>query len=201
MRGAKIQLSKEEKALVKSGQWILTKNNIIAKIAALFQAMAAQMQQSDCQRHLGLGQQISQPKISKGERYQGLPYVVLDYPREFGKENILAVRTIFWWGNYFTTTLHLKGIFMESFTPRLMAKQASLAAGNFLLCIDGDEWSQEISTATYRPILAQGPFLFQEPDSNPAFIKVAAKTDFTHWDHMGEQLLGQWEILMGCLEA
>ena len=32
------------------------------------------------------------PKISKGENYKGLPYVMLDYPRCFGKTDIFAIR-------------------------------------------------------------------------------------------------------------
>ena len=51
----------------------------------------------------------STPKIAKGENYLQLPYVLLDYPRCFDKENIFAIRTMFWWGNFFSITLHLSG--------------------------------------------------------------------------------------------
>ena len=48
-------------------------------------------------------------KISKGENLQGLPYMVLDYPRFKEGDNLLLFRSMFWWGNYFSVTLHLQG--------------------------------------------------------------------------------------------
>lgn len=48
-------------------------------------------------------------KISKGEHLQGLPYMVLDFPRFKQGEELLLFRTMFWWGNYFSVTLHLQG--------------------------------------------------------------------------------------------
>ena len=48
-------------------------------------------------------------KISKGENLQGLPYLILDYPRFKKGEELILFRTMFWWGNYFSVTLHLQG--------------------------------------------------------------------------------------------
>lgn len=48
-------------------------------------------------------------KISKGENLLGLPYLILDYPRFKQGEELLLFRTMFWWGKYFSVTLHLQG--------------------------------------------------------------------------------------------
>jgi hypothetical protein len=48
-------------------------------------------------------------KISKGENLKGLPYLVLDYPRYKQDKELILFRTMFWWGNYFSVTLHLQG--------------------------------------------------------------------------------------------
>ena len=48
-------------------------------------------------------------KIFRGENYRQLPYLVLDYPKHFSKESVLAFRTMLWWGNFFSCTLHLQG--------------------------------------------------------------------------------------------
>jgi len=48
-------------------------------------------------------------KISKGENLNGLPYLVLDYPRYRKGNDLLLFRTMFWWGNFFSVTLHLQG--------------------------------------------------------------------------------------------
>ena len=52
-------------------------------------------------------------KIFRGENYLGLPYLVLDYPKHFSKDSIHAFRTMFWWGNFFSFTMHLQGKALE----------------------------------------------------------------------------------------
>src|SRR5450755_2986522 len=129
------ELSAEELALVADAGWIMTKNAIIAKVLVLFGELSGNLQEqwkaAGWEQHLAgkeagmamkdtgmlmreAGMPIKEiletpPRISKGENYKGLPWVVLDYPRAFGRLDVLAVRTLFWWGNYFSVTLHLKG--------------------------------------------------------------------------------------------
>ena len=63
----------------------------------------------------------STPKISKGENYKDLPYVMLDYPRCFQKEKTIAIRTFFWWGNFFSINLQLSGEYKEQALPSLQS--------------------------------------------------------------------------------
>ena len=69
---------------------------------------------------VGAGRPGVEPKISKGEKYKGLPWVMLDYPRIFGKEDIMAIGTRFWWGHYFSVTLHLKGGYLRTYLPVIL---------------------------------------------------------------------------------
>lgn len=59
-------------------------------------------------------------KISRGENYRQLPYVILDYPRKFSRDDVFAFRSMFWWGHFFSYTLHLQGHSLEQYRPRLM---------------------------------------------------------------------------------
>jgi hypothetical protein len=53
------------------------------------------------------------PKISKGENYEGLPWVMLDYPRQFDKQKgHFAGRIFFWWGNYYLVQFQVSGIYL-----------------------------------------------------------------------------------------
>lgn len=45
--------------------------------------------------------------IEKVYRLFGQLYLILDYPGMLSTENIFAVRTLFWWGNIFSVSLHL----------------------------------------------------------------------------------------------
>src|SRR5580693_8742254 len=122
MNSAKIHLSADELLLVKNGEWILTKNLIIGKVYALFGTLAEHLQNqingSDLPGQIG----IISAKISKGENYNGLPYVMLDCPRLFTQQNVFSIRTFFWWGNYFSVTLHLKGEFQQIFEEAIKKK-------------------------------------------------------------------------------
>src|ERR1043166_6396414 len=104
MNATKVQFSTDELALVEDPTWILTKNNIIIKVCDLFSEIAEKMKQ--VVETTKLREEIIQrtSKISRGENFKGFPYVVLDYPRLFTEENVFAIRTLFWWANYFSVT-------------------------------------------------------------------------------------------------
>lgn len=54
------------------------------------------------------------PKLSNGEKYDNLPWLMLDFPRKLtGNEGFFALRTFFWWGNYFSIQLILSGRFQS----------------------------------------------------------------------------------------
>src|SRR6188472_4399624 len=98
MNGAKIRLSPTELELVMQPGWILTKNDIIEKVISLMASLQAKQETliRSFVNELPEGITSSTPKISRGEKYQGLPYVILDYPRLFGQPDIVAIRTLFW---------------------------------------------------------------------------------------------------------
>src|SRR5262245_43273102 len=104
MNRAKIQLTADELTLVQNADWLLTKNNIIEKVFEMFGDVAAGAGDIFKQHSASLPQEafVQSPKISKGEKYLGLPYVMLDYPRLFTKDDVFAIRTLFWWGNFFS---------------------------------------------------------------------------------------------------
>src|SRR6185369_14445953 len=111
MDEAKIRLSQKELELVSNTEWILTKNEVITKAKLLLGSVLDEQIKWLSHHKLILPSEIkeSSPKISKGENYRGLPYMVLDHPRRFDKEDVFAIRTLFWWGNFFSTTLQLSG--------------------------------------------------------------------------------------------
>ena len=119
----KITLSAKELELVCNTDWILTKHAIIHKVYDLFGEQSALMQQWIMNEEKHLPDEVNkyQPKITKGEKLSRLlPYVILDYPRCFEKERMLAIRTMFWWGNFFSVTLQLAGNYKETALPSLL---------------------------------------------------------------------------------
>ena len=104
MDKAKITLSAKEAELIANSDWILTKNEIIQKVKFLLADLQLK-QQHILNLHPGiLPEEVTAipAKISRGENYLGLPWLILDYPRLFGKEDQFAIRTMFWWGHFFS---------------------------------------------------------------------------------------------------
>jgi len=157
MNGAKLQLSPAEIALLCDPKWILTKNAVIAKMVDMMAELSDLYKEEWDEPNAGwtlrdrdgsiLGP--GTPKISKGENYKGLPYVVLDYPRHFDKEDILAIRTMFWWGNYFTITLHLKGYYKQLFMPVITRQIDMFLHHSFYIGVSPDEWRHEWTVDNY----------------------------------------------------
>ncbi len=121
--------------------WILTKNSVVRKVVELFGDLSGEWR--GILPGEGAGRAWGDPRISKGEQYKGLPWVMLDYPRIFGKEDILAIRTMFWWGHYFSVTLHLKGSYLRTYLPVILARRAELEAAGFWPGVSEDEWEHD----------------------------------------------------------
>src|SRR5437868_6529086 len=107
-------LSIYEMKLVTDPEVLLTKNRIIQKVYELFGGLAEDYK--DVLKAAGLftsNEVVA--KISRGENYKGLPYVMLDYPRQFAKVEVFAIRSFFWWGNFFSITLQLGGQYQHKY--------------------------------------------------------------------------------------
>jgi hypothetical protein len=197
MNSSKIHLSPEELQLVQNAQLLLTKNTIIEKVYALFGELASELQRSSIYTSSNLPAELFSlgPKISRGEKYKGLPYVMLDYPRCFGKEDIFAVRTLFWWGNFFSVTLHLKGKYQQLFIPYLQKQTVFLAANNFQLCVTGDEWEHDLSDGNYFPLSTNSDTVTEIDLVGKPFYKLTSRVELHQWNEMNERLLGLQQVI------
>ncbi|HEY4876854.1 MAG TPA: hypothetical protein VIH86_14845 [Puia sp.] len=200
MNAAKIQLSPDELLLVQNGQWILTKNTIIQKVYHLFGSLAEEMKNATAKNNLPAEVLQTTPKISKGENYKGLPYVMLDYPRLFTKENVFAVRTFFWWANYFSITLHLKGMYKEKFIESIQKNIFLLTENNFYLSITEDEWHHDIDEENYILLNDLKDDLKQKPFLQSSVLKISAKINLDKWNESESRLLHLYNVVLKSLE-
>jgi|GEM_PF-97095 len=180
---SKIELSASEMELVCNKEWILTKLIIIDKVYQLFGALSKQMQLRTWILKERLPEQAtsSNPKISKGENYENLPYVMLDYPRHFTRESTLAIRTLFWWGNFFSINLHLAGECKVKAMPLLKANFKTLQLNEYSVCTHTDPWQHHFEVNNFIPLatLTESEFaiiLEREP-----FLKIAKHITLHQW--------------------
>ncbi|MEO6639223.1 MAG: hypothetical protein ABIN25_13175 [Ginsengibacter sp.] len=193
---AKIQLSKLETELVNNTEWILTKQAIINKVylllGQLHDAYSAILKE---EKELNsLFKEGKAGKISKGENYLGLPYAILDYPAIFKKENVFAIRTMFWWGNFFSITLHISGKerVQAANVPTLME---NLYDKGFFLCVNKNEWEHHFNESNYLPADEIGDEVFSKIFRGN-FLKIAKKVDVKKWSEAPAFLeLGYRELI------
>lgn len=184
----KIHLSKLETELIQNKEWILTKRNIISKVYDLFgeihkvyKAISQQETFSIIELYKNTG-----GKISKGENYLGLPYVIMDYPASFTKENIFAVRTIFWWGNFFSISLHISGkkFQLKNDVSKLIL---FLKKKEFFICINEDEWQHNFEPSNYISISKLNNNEVNEL-LRRNFIKISKNIELNKWNDVPEFL-------------
>jgi hypothetical protein len=201
MREAKIKLSEDELLLVHNAGVILTKNAIIQKIISFFSLIAEEMKTEIEKKQLPAAITTSTPKISKGENYKGLPYVILDYPRVFTRENIFAVRTMFWWGSYFSVTLHLKGDYQEMFSGSIKRNISYLTENKFSICVSSDQWQHELSEDNYISLSCITENQLDAIIKEKQFLKLSAKAAFDRPDDTAIILMGLYKDIFQSLQA
>ena len=195
---AKIHLSKLETELIKNKEWILTKNSIINKVYKLFGELNEIYKQIAQESFLPEFYQNAGGKISKGENYEGLPYVMLDYPALFSRENIFAIRTMFWWGNFFSITLHisgekikLKGNFLKLLT--------FLRENNFYVCVNEKEWQHSFELSNYVMAKELDPEKLEQI-SNKNFFKISKNLELNKWNEAPEFLEKCFREIIGFIK-
>ncbi|HUS01212.1 MAG TPA: hypothetical protein VMY77_05770 [Chitinophagaceae bacterium] len=198
---AKIQLSPQEMELVQNTEWIVSKHMITKKVYDMFGEISVllknEMNAYDYLFPENL--QYKSGKISKGENYQLLPYVILDYPAFFWKDRVLAMRTMFWWGNFFSVTLHLSGIYKEQFTKATPVLLSFLQKNNFFIGVSDKEWQHHFEGDNYKP---SSMITLQEFEkiNQKDFFKVSKKISLSEWDNVNEFVLNGFREIMQLLQ-
>jgi hypothetical protein len=191
-----LALSTEELQLVSDSSIIFTKNAIINKVCALFDDLSNSYLIETL--NAPTLSTIS-PKISKGEQYQGLPYVMLDYPRLFSKKDVLAIRTFFWWGNFFSITLHLKGKYQKNCIEILLKNFETLKGNDFYVSTTTNEW-------VHHPVIGNSLYLknldystFEKIAVEHHFLKISKTFPLVLWEKSIPLLKKEFIYLIKCL--
>jgi hypothetical protein len=201
MDKANLRLSAKEAQLVANADWILTKNEILQKVKWMLEDLQSQEQVFLMTKGSVVPSQVTAvpPKISRGENYKGLPWLVLDYPRYFGKNDHFAIRSMFWWGNFFSITLQLSGAFKEKYQPNIQSSFSLLQNESFFIAINDDQWEHHFEPDNYLPLAEMGENDFKQYLSDKNFIKLAKKIPLEQWNEAEEILLASFVKLIGWL--
>ena len=175
-----VKLSDAELALACDANVLLTKNSIIHKVYDMFGSLSKTYTEETVRRQLPGDILKSSPKISRGENYLGLPWVMLDYPRYFSGHNIFSIRTMFWWGNYFSQFIFLKGEFLpENIIERITEPSTG---EQWFLCIGTDPWQHHFEATNMLGIATLTPQQINDQIRQCGFLKLGTKIPIERWE-------------------
>lgn len=188
-------LSPFEMKLVTDADLLLTKNEIIEKVYRFFGILADDYK-NQLTNHILIEKKMD-AKISRGENYKGLPYVVLDYPRQFSRVDVFAIRCLFWWGNFFSITLQLAGEYQHIYAcPIQKAIDRNLYEGWYISCSE-DPWEHHFENSNYAPI-EQG---IDYDISSRSFLKIAKKFPLEKWEEAANFFKENFSFLIKVLNT
>ncbi len=195
-------LSDTELSNVNDTSWILTKQKITEKV---FELMKLQVDFLSAHGKSLLGSFAfpeiiaSVPRISKGENYLGLPYVMLDYPAVFSKKEVFALRTMFWWGHHFSIMLLAEGSYKKIATPAISAGLKKNNE-NIFICVHDNPWQHSFDPGNFKDTAHLSPHELDAILAGKKFIKIGTRYSLQNWNDLPQLLQNGYTILLGLLQ-
>ncbi len=137
-----------------------------------------------------------QGKVSKGENYLGYPWQILDYPRVFNKENIFAFRTLCWWGNFYSCTLHIAGSYYTQLFKSIASNLKLLLNEPVYICVNTNQWEHHYQNFNYRllkDVVEDEGWLKKITDQQ--FIKLSLKFSLVEIDQLEKNAIYSFQLL------
>lgn len=201
MQGTNLHLSIKETEVILDTNWILTKHRITKKIFEMFDGISQELKIEVEKKSYLFPDNIKYQsgKISKGENYRLLPYLILDYPSFFWKNNFLAFRIMFWWGHFFSVTLHLSGENQKKFIKPELSTYYFLKQFDYYICINDNEWQHHFESSNYK-LISQIDFNEFKKLTQKPFCKIAKHIELTQWKRTPEFILKTFKELLTLME-
>ncbi len=168
-----MSLSDKELSMIEDTDFLKSKINIISEILILMETTKNRLIEVVEKENIDF---LSEPKFQKGRTFKGeyyreLPFVTLDFPNIFEKENVFAYRTMFWWGNVFSSTLHLQGKYLELHRAKLLSNFDMLLHQDIYICVGETPWEYHYGKDNYVKLSLEHRDIIE----NSHFIKLSKR--------------------------
>ncbi len=187
-------LTAYEMQLITDTQMLVTKNIIIQKVYELFGDLTEEYKK-ELRNKSPENLHFINPKISRGENYLGLPYVMLDFPRQFGKTDVFAVRSFFWWGNFFSITLQLAGKYYQQYAFAIENAISKNLFTDWHINTMQNQWDHHFESNNYSLLVNGIHFNHNEY----SFLKLAKKIPLSQWDQTNSFFTENFTFLLHTL--
>jgi len=194
-------LNRKELDYVTDIDFLISKHKISEKINTLLRDVESRLQNYLKTHDLKLPAPILMKagKISKGENYRLLPYLILDFPRYFHPEAVFAYRTMFWWGNFFSCTLHLQGNLLNNFREVLQKEIVHLKEGNFYIATSDTPWEYHYNEDNYQLLDSLSHSYLDHLLKNKPFIKLSRYIKIEEHNQLPTFAEETFDLVIKCL--
>lgn len=146
--------------------------------------------------------QSKNAKISRGNNYKGLPWTILDYPRNIDKTGVFAIRLICLRGNTFIITLHLSGKFYHQYKTSIFENLQLLKENQYLITNGKSEWEHLITDENYIEIQSNKKLISETINKIELnqYIKFAKAIPFDQWENLDIIIEKEYKLLLSTLK-
>ncbi len=190
-------ITEKELLILQDRDFLLTKTTTINKIYNLLELTRDKLKTIVKNSNFSFpeGTDILNGKISKGENYKNLPYMVLDYPALFTTKSVFAYRTMFWWGNFFSASLHLEGMALNYYRKSITLNLDKLLKKNVYIGVGDTPWQYHYEDDNYSLLNeAHSDFI-----TNCKFLKLSKKIELKKWNDVPEFSTNFFELVLSVL--
>jgi len=187
MQDTNLEITGGELAAMQDTSFFDVKAAVMKKISAALAGLKDQISENVSQyERQSPGHVFDHPgKISRGENYRGYPYLVLDYPRNFNRDEVFAYRCMFWWGHHFSYTLHVSGSYYEKATDNFIRNYSMLKLDDVFVCVNAQPWEYHFETGNFLPASQVDPVkLLEGKTGSGRFIKLSLRTGLHRWNEI-----------------
>ncbi len=186
MQDTKVQFSEKELKLLSNAEIFHIKDQVWDKLFDLFEDLRAGIKETKVHQNFPFPDSVDtvSGRISQGENYRSLPWMVLDFPKFFSRQSIFAFRSMFWWGHFFSFTLQLHGKALENYRPFLKKNIQELAGQSYYICVNNTPWNHTFEKGNYRKLNNIGKERIESICREKDFIKIARPLPISQWEHV-----------------
>jgi hypothetical protein len=176
---------------------------LIDKVTIHFNHLSPKVKEVIQKHHLPAELAKARVRIFRGDNYKYLPYAVMDYPALYTRENSFAYRTMFWWGNFFSFTLYLQGIYLDLYRNNLMEEVKELKGKDFYFCVSETPWQYHYEKDNYIPLdeLLKEKGHVEKLIGERGFIKLSRYTKLNEWKKVNDLCIDSLELLLNAAGA
>lgn len=182
-----IRLDPVEAALLQNTGLFEIKRRTTQKLYMAFESLRLRLKDTAEELHLVLPEEVAaiSAKISRGEQYQGCPWVMLDHHRYFQGEDMFAFRIMAWFGHYFSAHYILGGRYVSLMQGRLIPEKFGEVV---FFCLHPDPWEHAPDEPGYRPLHLLTQEDMQAHITATCFLKLSIKIPTTDLQDMEDRV-------------